>query len=324
MNVWLRCANRVYLVLASGFATDFDDLYALAESVDWKKFRPKDAPILVESVTHKSALTSEPAVQRTVKKAIIESLVSRSGDIIPEMDTLENFRVLVLLRNDRATLLLDTSGDALHKRGYRLEAGEAPIKETLASAMIYLSNWRYKEPFLDPCCGSGTLPIEAAMIARNIAPGLRRHFAFEKWNWIDARILTEVRDEAKTKIYPPGGYQILAQDIDETVLEKALYNAKVAGVASDIQFKQHDILDGISLPATLLCNPPYGERLDEHDVQRIHAVLLESFQKQKTLSGGVITNEDSFIRESRHILDRRKIWNGSIECQFCFRKSERK
>ncbi len=285
LNIWLRCANRVYLVLTEGFATDFDDLYALAESIDWKKFRPKDSPILVESVTHKSALSSEPAIQRTVKKAIIEGLIGKSGEIIPEVDALANFRILVLIRDDKATLLLDTSGDALHKRGYRMEAGDAPIKETLASAMIYLSNWRYRELFLDPCCGSGTLPIEAAMIARNIAPGLRRHFAFENWDWVPTKILTDARDAAKTKIYPPGGYSIVGYDIDEEVLAKALYNAKVAGVASDIKFERQDILDGIPATTTLLTNPPYGERLDEHDVESIHAMILNAFKKDATLSG---------------------------------------
>lgn len=153
-NLWLRCANRVYLVLAEGFTTDFDDLYALAESVDWRKYRPKDSPILIETVSHKSGLTSEPAIQRTVKKAVIERLVSHSGEIVPEVDTNPTFRVLVLLRSDRASILLDTSGDPLHRRGYRQETGEAPVKETLAAAMIYLSSWRYKNTLIDPCCGS--------------------------------------------------------------------------------------------------------------------------------------------------------------------------
>lgn len=336
LNIWLRCANRVYLVLAEGFATDFDDLFAIAESIDWKKYRPKDAPILVESVTHKSALTSEPAIQRTVKKAIIDSLTRRDGDIIPEIDSLPSFRILVLIRDDKATFLLDSSGDPLHKRGYRQEAGDAPLKETLAAAMIYLSNWRYKELLVDPSCGSGTIPIEAAMIARNIAPGLRRHFAFEDWNWVDPKFLVEAREAGKRKIFPPGSYQIQGYDIDAEVIEKAVYNSKVAGVATDITWAVRDMTESPSIEsiekainrgegATLISNPPYGERLETEDVGVIHTMLARIFSDYPELSGGVITNESDFIQKSRRVgLERRKLFNGSLECQYCYRKSQKK
>ncbi|MDD2745401.1 MAG: class I SAM-dependent RNA methyltransferase [Candidatus Gracilibacteria bacterium] len=336
LNIWLRCANRVYLVLAEGFATDFDDLFAIAESIDWKKYRPKDAPILVESVTHKSALTSEPAIQRTVKKAIIDSLTRKDGDIIPEIDSLPSFRILVLIREDKATFLLDSSGDPLHKRGYRQEAGDAPLKETLAAAMIYLSNWRYKELLVDPSCGSGTIPIEAAMIARNIAPGLRRHFAFEDWNWVDPKFLVEAREAGKRKIFPPGSYQIQGYDIDAEVIEKAVYNSKVAGVATDITWAVRDMTEsptiesiekaiGLGEGATLISNPPYGERLETEDVGVIHTMLARIFSDHPELSGGVITNESDFIQKTRRVgLERRKLFNGSLECQYCYRKSQRK
>jgi len=334
LNVWLRCANRVYLVLAEGYATDFDDLFALAESIDWKKFRPKDAPILVESVTHKSALSSEPAIQRTVKKAIVDALTRRPGDIIPEVDDLEKFRILVLIREDKATFLLDSSGDPLHKRGYRQEAGDAPLKETLAAAMIYLSSWRFKELLVDPSCGSGTIPIEAAMIARNIAPGLRRHFAFEQWEWVDEKILSEVREAGKRKIFAPGQYQIRGYDIDADVIDKAMYNSKVAGVATDIVFEVRDMTESPTIDAiektlargegaTLICNPPYGERLETEDVGVIHTMLARIFADHRELSGGVITNDSDFIGKTNRIgLERRKLFNGSLECQYCYRKSQ--
>jgi putative N6-adenine-specific DNA methylase len=336
LNVWLRCANRVYLVLAEGFATDFDDLFALAESVDWKKFRPKDSPIQVESVTHKSSLTSEPAIQRTVKKAIVDALTRKPGDLLPEVDEVPTFRILVLIREDKATFLLDSSGDPLHKRGYRQEAGEAPLKETLAAAMIYLSNWRYKELLADPACGSGTIPIEAAMIARNIAPGLRRHFAFENWDWVDPKFLTDVREAGKRKIFAPGNYQIHGYDIDAEIIEKAIYNSKVAGVATDIAFEVRDMTDSPTIPAieaamnrkegaTLVCNPPYGERLETEDIGFIHTMIARMFSDHPTLSGGVITNESEFIQKTHRVgLERRKLFNGSIECQYCYRKSQRK
>jgi putative N6-adenine-specific DNA methylase len=324
LNVWLRCANRVYLVLAEGLATDFDDLFSLTESIDWRKMRPKDSPIVVETLSVRSALTSEPAIQRTVKKAIVDSLIGRFGEVIPEVDSLPSFRVLVLIRGDVATILLDSSGDPLHKRGYRLEAGEAPIKETLAAAMIYLSNWRYREPLLDPCAGAGTIPIEAAMIARNIAPGLRRHFAFENWDWIDPSVLQEVRDTAKTKIYPPGGYSITGSDIDAHMMEQAHYNSKVAGVAADIVWNSADALTlDLTQATTIITNPPYGDRIETEDVGPIHARLLSEFRDRESLSGGVITNVESFISGSRKFLDRRKLWNGSIECQYCYRKEVR-
>lgn len=310
LNLWLRCANRVYLILEEGLATDFEDLFSLAQGVDWRKYRPANSPIIVETVTVRSALSSEPAIQRTVKKAIIDGLIGRSGEIVPEVESLPSFRILVLVRNDRALLLLDSSGDALHKRGYRIEAGEAPLKETLAAAMIYLSNWRYREPFLDPCAGAGTIPIEAAMIARNVAPGLRRHFALENWDWIPPKYLAEARDHAKTQIYPPGGYSISGSDIDANIMEQAEYNAKVAGVAADITWSTADALSrDLSRAVTIVTNPPYGDRIETEDVEPLHARLLDEFKSRPTLSGGVITNIDSFIGGTRKFFDRRKLWN---------------
>ena len=190
--------------------------------------------------------------------------------------------------------------------------------------MIYLSSWRYRDPLLDPCAGAGTIPIEAAMIARNIAPGLRRHFAFENWGWIAPKYLTEARDDAKTQIYPPGGYSITGSDIDEHMMEQAAYNAKVAGVAADITWMTADALSrDLSEAITIITNPPYGDRIETEDVEPLHMRLLEEFKSRSTLSGGVITNVESFIGGTRKFLDRRKLWNGPIECQYCFRKSER-
>lgn len=164
------------------------------------------------------------------------------------------------------------------------------------------------------------------MIARNIAPGLRRHFAFEHWDWIPKNLLTEARDRAKTKIFPPGSYTIRGYDIDPDVLQKAEYNSKVAGVATDIIWESRDIDSGI-LPdtenseITIISNPPYGERLEEEGVDRVHSILADIFMSRPDVSGGVITNYEPFFRKTSRTLERRKLWNGSIECQYCYRKS---
>lgn len=174
------------------------------------------------------------------------------------------------------------------------------------------------------------------MIARNIAPGLRRHFAFENWEWVDAKYLEAAREAGKRKIFMPGKYQIHGYDIDPEIIEKARYNSKVAGVASDIIWEVRDITNAPNIPiledaiarregATLVCNPPYGARLETEDVGFIHTMLARIFSDHAELSGGVITNESDFIQKTHRVgLERRKLFNGSLECQYCYRKSQRK
>ncbi len=193
--------------------------------------------------------------------------------------------------------------------------------------MVYLSNWRYKDGLLDPCAGSGTIPIEAAMIARNIAPGLTRNFAFEYWDWIERELITVERTAARKKIFPSGGYTIHGSDENPTMIDIARANSLAAGVADDIVWSIEACPTYLAAPClqgiqTLITNPPYGERLDDGDVEGIHRTLLELFGKNSPLSGGVITSQAEFIGSSKRArLDQRKMYNGSIECKYCFRKS---
>jgi hypothetical protein len=200
-NLWLRTADRVLVQVASFEAADFDALFDTTKSLPWAAWIPKDGQFPVMGRSLKSQLSSVPACQRAVKKAIVESLLAAHGvETLPE--TGATYKVEIALLNDQATLTIDTTGPSLHKRGYRLQAGEAPLKETLAAAMVQLSFWNRERPFLDPFCGSGTLPIEAALIGRNIAPGIARSFPAEEWPQFEGRLWDEARQEAKDLILP--------------------------------------------------------------------------------------------------------------------------
>ena len=181
VSLWSRCADRVSIVIAEFPCADFDALFEVTKGVDWLEFLSTDAAIHVTGSSLKSTLTSVPAVQRTVKKAIVDSVLG-SGNVTVLPESGPRFRVHVGLRHDRARLVLDTTGPSLHKRGYREIATKAPLKETLAAALVQLSFWKPDRPLVDPFCGGGTIVIEAAMIGRNLAPGLRRSFAFERWS----------------------------------------------------------------------------------------------------------------------------------------------
>lgn len=233
-----RFANRVYLKLAEQKITDFDSLFDLISSIDWKKYISPRLTVVIDASSTRSALTSTPTIQSITEKALEKKLDTFSGK-----DDIE-VHILILIIDDIARVLLDVTGEALHKRGYRDEQGEAPIKETLAAALLAFSGWRYKEPFLDPFCGSGTIAIEAAMMARGIAPGLHRHFRFEDLPFYDRTLHTTVRKELKEKEYS-GTYQIYASDKDPTMVEIAKRNAMRAGVLDSIVFESRDFLDEI-------------------------------------------------------------------------------
>lgn len=243
LNVWVRTGNRVYLVLAEKKTRNFDELFDATLSIDWRKYIPQDAPIVVSAVSVKSELTSVPAIQKTVKKAIVTKITGNKESFLREDAGVPEIHIFALIRDDVTLLLLDTSGEPLHKRGYRTEALEAPIKETLAAALVTLSGWRYREPFLDPFCGSGTIAIEAAMIARNIAPGVARSFSGEFFPWYDKNHFVRAKEQARSQILADRTYAIVGSDTDPEAIGIARKNAERAGVADTIDFVVRDFCE---------------------------------------------------------------------------------
>lgn len=267
----------------------------------------------------KSQLSSVPACQRAVKKAIVESLLAAHGvETLPE--TGATYKVEIALLNDQATLTIDTTGPSLHKRGYRLQAAEAPLKETLAAALVQLSFWNRERPFLDPFCGSGTLPIEAALIGRNIAPGIARSFPAEEWPQFEARLWDEARQEAKDLILPPFEERLVGTDIDQGALYAARQNAERAGVLEQVHFQRRpfDQLASQRKYGCLVTNPPYGERLGEQwEWRELYESIPVVLRTLPTWSHFIITSYPDFeLLIQREADRRRKLYNGRIECTY--------
>jgi len=217
--IWSRFANRVYLSLAEESITDFERLFAVCADIDWSTHLTGRERIVIEASSTRSTLESVPTIQAVAQKAIFSTMNT------PNTTSGVEVHILILVIDDIAHILLDVTGEPLHKRGYRIEAGEAPIKENLAAALVAWSNWKYSSPLIDPFCGSGTIPIEAAMIARNIAPGLMRHFRIESLISHNKELFAEVKTEAKSKSYPSGKYTIIGRDIEPEMIRIALGNA---------------------------------------------------------------------------------------------------
>ena len=240
--VWSRFANRVYISIAEEKITDFDALFTLCERVEWSDYLTGKEDIVIEASTTRSALSSAPTIQSVGQKAIYSTLNT------PNITNGVEVHILILIIDDIAHILLDITGEPLHKRGYRKEAGEAPIKESLGAALVAFANWKYKSPLLDPFCGSGTIAIEAVMIARNIPPGLTRHFRVESLPFHDRSLFELVKTEAKSKSYPSGKYRVYASDIDPEMIRIARENADRAGVGEDIVFEVKDFLSDSFIP----------------------------------------------------------------------------
>ena len=322
LNVWIRTGNRVYLVLAEKKTRTFDELFDTTSAIDWRKYIPKDAPIIVDAVSVKSELESIPAIQKTIKKAIVTKITGDRESLLREDGKISGIHVFALIRENTMLLLLDTSGEPLHKRGYRTEALEAPIKETLAAAMVLLSGWRYKEPFLDPFCGSGTIAIEAAMIAKNIAPGLSRSFAGEGFPWYNIEFFKQAKEQAKTKIITDRKYAITGSDSDKEAVKIAENNAKRAGVSDTIAFENKDFKSYVQeyLSGALVSNPPYGIRLQDYDLDLLYKDISIVFTKNTSLFGGIITSYDFGKYTRPNLWKNRKLYNGNELCYFWSKK----
>ncbi len=316
-NLWLRTADRILIKVASFPAADFDALFDQTKALPWDQFIPSDASFPVVGRSRKSQLSSVPACQRAVKRAVVDSLLASHGvTTLPETGSL--FKIEIALLNDQATLTLDTTGPSLHKRGYRTLGSLAPLKETLAAALVQLSFWNPERPLVDPFCGSGTIPIEAVMLGRNMAPGLQRTFPCQQWPWLPTSCWTEACTEADDLIAPPLAERVVGSDVDGRVLRAARANAEAAGVADEIHFQPRDFqqLRSPRKYGCLITNPPYGQRLGETmELAPLYESFPEVLSRLPTWSHFILTSYPDLEQLIGKQADRRrKLYNGRIEC----------
>jgi putative N6-adenine-specific DNA methylase len=318
-NLWLRTAERVLVKMGEFKAVTFDDLFEKTKALPWEKWIPEEGNFIVEGKSVKSQLYSISDSQRIVEKAVVERLKTKypvewfkkSGP---------RYRIEVSLLKDIATLTIDTSGEGLHKRGYRDRAGDAPIKETLAAAMVMLSYWNKDRVLLDPFCGSGTILIEAAMIGKNIAPGLDRKFDAENWDMIPKEYWSEEKIEAMRKIDHDTTLHLLGADTDKRSILRARDNAANVGLEDDIAFFMKDMRD-VDLQeeyGVVITNPPYGERMGEkEDVEQLYRDFGKKFMDHPTWSVYAITSNENFEGLYGKKADRkRKLYNGRIKVDY--------
>lgn len=320
-NIFLRTAERVLLKVGSFQAVSFEELFEKTRALPWEAYIPKDGKFWVTKASSvKSRLFSPSDIQSVMKKAMVRRLQEHYHmEWFPEDGT--EYPVRVFLMKDQVTVGIDTSGASLHKRGYREVSGKAPITETLAAALIMLTPWRGDRILVDPFCGSGTFPIEAAMMAANIAPGMNRSFTAEKWtNLIPKKLWYDTVDEASDLIREPEETDIQGYDADEDVIRIARRNAAEAGVEHMIHFQRRDVRD-LSHPKKygfIITNPPYGERLeDKKDLPELYRAFGESFRRLETWSAYMITSyEDAERYFGRRADKNRKIYNGMLKTYF--------
>ena len=318
-NLWLRSADRLLIRVGEFPAHDFGQLFDQTTALPWPDLLPVDAKFPVSGRSVRSQLRAVPKVQGVTKKAIVESLKKKYNRFRFEESGSE-YAIEVSLLKDIATLTIDTTGDGLHKRGYREVVGAAPLRETMAAGLILISFWNRDRPLVDPFCGSGTIPIEAAMIGRNMAPGLGRSFACEDWQWFDRKIFREARTEAKDKRLPALPIPILACDHDPAAIRHSQHTVAEAGVTTDVRFKCQEI-SALRLTREYGCiitNPPYGERLGEaEEVEAVYREMGRVFAPLDTWSIYVLTSNRWFEKHfGRQAPRRRKLYNGRLECQY--------
>ena len=318
-NLWLRTADRVKLRMGEFRATTFDELFDQTQALPWGDWLPANARFPVVGKSVKSTLYSISDCQAIVKKAVVESLKERyHKEWFPEDGPLYKIEVAIL--KDVVTITIDTTGPGLHKRGYRTLIGEAPLKETLAAAMVILSRWEHDTALIDPFCGSGTIPIEAALLGLNIAPGLNRSFISEDWPNIPKKLWQAARQEAQELAQLDRRLHIIGTDIDPKVLKVARRNAEAAGVGEFIhlQAKPLSELSSQRKYGKIICNPPYGERIGERrEVARLYKEMSQVFQRLDTWSFYILTAHPEFEKLfGRRATKRRKLYNGNIQVQF--------
>ncbi|WP_088227752.1 class I SAM-dependent RNA methyltransferase [Desulfosporosinus sp. FKB] len=318
-NIWLRSSDRVLLKIGSFKAMTFEELFQETKKLPWEEWLPEDANFPVQGKSIKSKLYSVSDCQAIVKKAIVERLKEKYGRSWFE-ETGPRYQIEVALLNNEATLTIDTSGLGLHKRGYRKLAGQAPLKETLAAAMVQLSHWHKERALLDPFCGTGTILIEAAMIALNQAPGLKRSFDAEKWQCISKGFWQEAFQEALDLQEHSKDLHIYGSDIDSKALSLARTHAQEAGLSDLIHFQRLPVAEVRSRfnYGHIITNPPYGERLGQKDeIEQLYLELGETFNRLENWSLHVITNQQYPERLMGRRWDKsRKLYNGRLECHY--------
>ena len=292
VNIWSRVANKLYLTVWVCGARDRDSLFEWVKGARWEHWVTPWQQIIVQAHTKFSTLTSTPTIQSIGQKAIFSKLVGDAEwEINPDMAPLE---VTISLDREVATILLNTSGESLHRRGYRLESGQAPLKENIAAALILDSGWKFDTPLYDVCCGSGTIAIEAAMIAKNIAPWLHRSFAFQSWWWYDQGLLAQALKSATDAQMRDKPHTIIASDIDPEMITICQANAERAWILDTVTFVTkdcHDYLDQTMI-GTMVSNPPYGQRMQPFGLTQLYTTLTKLYQQNSDLNGGLITSYD--------------------------------
>lgn len=317
-NIHLRTADRVLIKMAEFEARSFEELFQGTKKVNWSKIIPKDGVMHVVGKSIKSTLYSVPDCQSIVKKAIVTQM-SKAYGISQFSEDGPVYKIEVAILKDKVTLTIDTSGVGLHKRGYREHAGAAPLKETLASAMVLLSRWKEEYILIDPFCGSGTILIEACMIMQNIAPGLNREFVSEKWPTMPPNIYDQVRNGAR-KAIKNKPLKLIGYDIDYRVLKVAKENAKKAGVDEYIEFQERDfrLFSNKHKYGFIISNPPYGERLsDEREVKELYRIFGEYKKKYSEWEFNILTSYENFEKSfNRKSTKNRKLYNGKLKCYY--------
>lgn len=316
-NLWLRTADRVKIVVGEFDARSFEELFDLTTDLPWEDFLPVDAQFPVEGKSHHSQLHNVPSVQAIVKKAIVQRLSRfyHRRTRLPETGAL--YPLEVAINKDHVLLTLDTTGEGLFKRGYRKNKGGAPLKENMAAALVMLAHWFPDTPFVDPVCGSGTIPIEAALYGHNIAPGINRSFICEQWvNLTPDGLSDEVRDEADAAADYDVELEIHGYDIDQNMIDIADENCRAAGLTHDITFKQLAVKDWHTdeINGVIVANPPYGERLSDYEaVHELYRQMGDLYRPLTTWSKYILTADMEFEKYyGAPATKRRKLYNGAL------------
>ena len=315
-NINLRTGERVLLVVGTTEASTFDQLFEGVKAMPWEKYIPSHGAFPVKGHSINSELHSIPDCQKIIKKAV----AGRLGDkykVSWLQESGEKYQIQFAIMNDTATLYIDTSGAGLHKRGYRPVGNTAPLRETLAAAMVKLARYRGRELVCDPFCGSGTIPIEAALAAINRAPGLNRQYASQRWPWLGRILWLDARDEAIDREYK-GDYRIWGGDIDPKCVEISRANAKRAGVEQYIEFERAEAADFYRSESggIIITNPPYGERVMEHaEAEEIYAKFGRAVRKLEDWKMYILSSHTEFERTfGKKAVKKRKLYNGMIKC----------
>ena len=317
LNLNLRTGERVLLVLGSFPANDFEQLFQGTTALPWERFIPRDGQFPVKGHSLNSQLHSVPTCQAMIKKAVAQRLGQKYGlNQLPETGAV--YQIQFSIMKDTATLMLDASGAGLHKRGYRAQGVAAPLRETLAAAMVLLSRYKGRDPLCDPFCGSGTIPIEAALIAKNRAPGLNRRFSAQKWKWLDQRLWMDAADEAMDREFD-GEYEIWGGDIDPEAVALARHNAQLAEVDDIVKFEQADAarFHWGGLYGRVVTNPPYGERIMERrEAEELYRAFGKAWAKfPDSWKLYLLSSHTEFERTFGKQADKkRKLYNGMLKC----------